>query len=115
MGKAGWNYSQKFCSCRRCRSKLRNAGSYQKRQLDTYHLILAPTHACNLRCKHCYLPDHKNELLPREIALRILDEWSDIVLDERKPFQGIFHVKGGEPFVVPYFEDLMHRLIEVQS
>src|SRR5688572_11848747 len=79
-------------------------GLTSKRQLDTYHLILAPTHACNLRCKHCYLPDHKNELLPREIALRILDEWSDIVLDERKPFQGIFHVKGGEPFVVPYFE-----------
>jgi MoaA/NifB/PqqE/SkfB family radical SAM enzyme len=90
-------------------------GFASNRQLDTYHLILAPTHACNLRCKHCYLPDHANQLLPKKIALRILDEWSEIVLDERKPFQGIFHVKGGEPFVVPYLEDVMHRLIEVQS
>jgi MoaA/NifB/PqqE/SkfB family radical SAM enzyme len=90
-------------------------GSAATRALDVYHLILAPTHACNLRCKHCYLPDHDADLLSKEIALRLVDEWSDIVLEERGVFQGVFHVKGGEPFVVPYIADIMARLAELAS
>ncbi len=90
-------------------------GLTSEKALDIYHLIFAPTHACNLRCKHCYLPDHDVEALPKEIAMRLVDEWSEIVLEERGPFRGIFHVKGGEPFVVPYLGDIMDRLVELQS
>ena len=90
-------------------------GRASDRALDIYHLIFAPTHACNLRCKHCYLPDHDAELLPKEVALRLVDEWSEMVLEERGPWQGIFHVKGGEPFVVSYLGDIMERLISLQS
>jgi MoaA/NifB/PqqE/SkfB family radical SAM enzyme len=90
-------------------------GSTADRALDTYHLILAPTHACNLRCKHCYLPDHAAQLLPEEVALRLVDEWGDITLEERGAFRGIFHVKGGEPFVVPYLGKIMDRLVALQS
>lgn len=90
-------------------------GSATERALDIYHLIFAPTHACNLRCKHCYLPDHKAEALPKQIAMRLVDEWSEITLEERGPFRGIFHVKGGEPFVVPYLRDIMNRLVDLQS
>jgi radical SAM protein with 4Fe4S-binding SPASM domain len=90
-------------------------GSAATKALDTYHLILAPTHACNLRCRHCYLPDHHAALLPEQVALRLVDEWSDIVLKERGAFQGIFHVKGGEPFVVPYLGKIMDRLVCLQS
>ncbi len=90
-------------------------GLSSQKSLDTYHLILAPTHACNLRCKHCYLPDHDAKLLPRDVALRLVDEWSEISLKERGAFRGIFHVKGGEPFVVPYLPDIMERLIHHQS
>jgi MoaA/NifB/PqqE/SkfB family radical SAM enzyme len=90
-------------------------GSVRDKALDTYHLILAPTHACNLRCKHCYLPDHAAHLLPEEVALRLVEEWSEISSQERGPFGGIFHVKGGEPFVVPYLGKIMARLVELQS
>src|SRR5215510_12407647 len=90
-------------------------GLATERRLDTYHLILAPTHACNLRCKHCYLPDHGGRLLNEDIAMRLVDEWSDITLEERGAFQGIFHVKGGEPFVVPYLGKIMARLVALQS
>ncbi len=90
-------------------------GSPVTKSLDIYHLIFAPTHACNLRCKHCYLPDHATELIPKNIALRLVDEWSEIVMEERGAFGGIFHIKGGEPFVVPYFWNLIDRLAELQS
>lgn len=90
-------------------------GVAAEKALDIYHLIFAPTHACNLRCKHCYLSDHDVDALPKEIAMRLVDEWSEIVLNERGPFRGIFHVKGGEPFVVPYLGDIMNRLVELQS
>ncbi len=90
-------------------------GIASEKALDIYHLIFAPTHACNLRCKHCYLPDHHALTLPKEIALRLVEEWSEIVLDERGPFRGIFHIKGGEPFLVPYLGEIMDRLVELQS
>jgi MoaA/NifB/PqqE/SkfB family radical SAM enzyme len=90
-------------------------GSVENRALDTYHLILAPTHACNLRCKHCYLPDHAAQLLREEVALRLVEEWSEISVEERGAFGGIFHVKGGEPFIVPYLTKIMTRLVELQS
>jgi MoaA/NifB/PqqE/SkfB family radical SAM enzyme len=86
-------------------------GSENRRALDKYHLILAPTHACNLRCRHCYLPDHLTDLLPCEVALRMVDEWADLVRQERGPYGGLFHVKGGEPFVVPYIAEIFNRVI----
>ncbi len=87
-------------------------GSALERALDVYHLILAPTYACNLRCSHCYLPDHSVELLPRDVALRLVDEWAEITRTERGAYRGIFHVKGGEPFVVPYLSSIVERVIE---
>jgi MoaA/NifB/PqqE/SkfB family radical SAM enzyme len=81
------------------------------RALDKYHLIFAPTHACNLRCSHCYLHDHESDLLPQQVALRLVDEWAELVSNERGPFGGIFHVKGGEPFVVPYIGNLFDRVV----
>lgn len=90
-------------------------GNERSRALDKYHLILAPTHACNLRCGHCYLHDHDADTLPKDIALRIVDEWAALVTTERGRFQGIFHIKGGEPFVVPYIHELFNRVVESSS
>jgi MoaA/NifB/PqqE/SkfB family radical SAM enzyme len=90
-------------------------GPASEKALDLYHLIFAPTHACNLRCTHCYLPDHTPQMLPATVATRLVDQWSDIVLAERGPFGGIFHVKGGEPFIVPYLSKIADRLIELKS
>src|SRR5574337_1246778 len=89
-------------------------GNETEKALDIYHLIFAPSHACNLRCRHCYLPDHDQNLLSKDIALGLIDEWSKIVLHERGRYHGIFHIKGGEPLMVPYLPDLLDRLIELQ-
>ena len=90
-------------------------GNSSDRALDTYHLILAPTFACNIRCRHCYLPDHAAQGLPADRVLHLVDEWSDIILAERGPFGGIFHLKGGEPLILPYFTDVLDRLAESRS
>jgi radical SAM protein with 4Fe4S-binding SPASM domain len=85
-------------------------GNARSKELDIYHLIFAPTFACNLRCTHCYLPHHKNSTLPEAAALRLLDEWTDIVLSERQRFGGIFHLKGGEPLLIKYVPKLMDAI-----
>ena len=107
--------SYEILKCERAKAPYIMQGNPKDKTLDLYHLILAPTHACNLRCKHCYLPDHTKEFLPKDVALRIVDEWSEIVLEERGQYGGIFHVKGGEPFMVPYLGDVLDRLSELQS
>lgn len=83
--------------------------------LDTYHLILAPTFACNIRCRHCYLPDHAARGLSAERVFELVDEWSEIVAGERGSFGGIFHLKGGEPLILPYYDEVLDRLAERQS
>lgn len=90
-------------------------GEASKKGLDIYHLILAPTYACNMQCKHCYLSDQAEQLLPKEEALRLVDEFSQMVLNERGQYGGIFHVKGGEPFVVPYLWDIADKLAELKT
>lgn len=90
-------------------------GFKSARALDVYHLILAATNACNLRCKHCYLPDHSAQLLPKSLALRLVDEWSALVMRERGQYKGIFHLKGGEPLVTPYLFDLVDRIAELRT
>jgi MoaA/NifB/PqqE/SkfB family radical SAM enzyme len=84
-------------------------GSSAKRELDTYHLILAPSFACNLRCAHCYLPDHNANGLLKGDVLRLMDEWSEIVVTDRSAMGGIFHLKGGEPLALPYLNDVLDR------
>ncbi len=74
-------------------------GPAAQRAVTTYHLILAPTHACNLRCEHCYLPDHAPQTLNQSVVLRLLQEWNEIIGEETPGRRGIFHVKGGEPLV----------------
>lgn len=90
-------------------------GDAETRELNIYHLIFAPTYDCNLSCKHCYLPDHAKTTIPKDTALKIINEWSEIVLRERGKYGGIFHVKGGEPFVLPYLSEIIERLKELQS
>jgi len=90
-------------------------GLASRKVLDTYHLILAPSFACNLRCRHCYLPHHKSHLIPKEIALALVEQWSEITLVEKEQYKGIFHIKGGEPFLVPYLENLIQRITDLRT
>ena len=88
-------------------------GDFEKKELQTYHLILAPSYACNVGCPHCYLPNHATETLPKERVLSLIDEWSKIVLSERGRFGGIFHLKGGEPLILPYFDSVIEKMAEL--
>jgi len=90
-------------------------GSYSERALDIYHLILAPSFQCNIRCRHCYLSNHNDQVIPKERVLRLIDEWADIVVRERGEYGGIFHLKGGEPLLLPYLNDVIRRMGEHKS
>ena len=81
--------------------------------LNIYHLIVAPTYQCNLRCKHCYLSEFSQRILPKDILLDLIDQWNDIVTEEKGKYGGIFHLKGGEPFLIPYLDEVLKKLKEV--
>jgi len=85
-------------------------GAASSRALDVYHLIFAPTHACNLRCRHCYLPDHASHVMSLDQVRSLIDQWETIVLRDRGPLGGYFHLKGGEPLVLPYLTDVLDLL-----
>ncbi len=87
-------------------------GDPQRRTLYHYHLIVAPSYACSLRCRHCYLPHHRAELMPLERLLSLVDWWAETVRRERGPRGGIFHLKGGEPFMLPYLWEVADRVAE---
>jgi radical SAM protein with 4Fe4S-binding SPASM domain len=87
-------------------------GSAAERALDIYHLIFAPTHACNLRCRHCYLPDHYGRVMPYEQMVSLIDQWEQVVLRDRGPLGGYFHLKGGEPLILPYLPKVLDYLAE---
>jgi radical SAM protein with 4Fe4S-binding SPASM domain len=90
-------------------------GNGLTKEMDMYHIIVAPTYACNLRCKHCYLPDHKAVTIQYEEMKKLLLDWNEITLNDRGQYGGIFHLKGGEPLIVPYLEKLIKDLIELKS
>ena len=90
-------------------------GAAAEKALDTYHLILAPTHACNLRCRHCYLPDHASYVMPFAQVQSLMEQWSQIVLRDRGPLGGYFHLKGGEPLILPYLCNVLDLLARKKS
>ncbi len=90
-------------------------GNTINKTLSTYHLIFAPNYACNLRCKHCYLPHHSNKGINKQSALNLVNQWNEIVLEEKGRFGGIFHLKGGEPMFVSYYNDIIEKLIDMKS
>lgn len=85
-------------------------GSPTSKELDLYHLVVAPSFACNLRCEHCYLPDHKKTSIPSEVTSSLISDWSDIVTKDRGALGGVFHLKGGEPTYLAGFEDILSQV-----
>src|SRR4030043_738842 len=54
------------------------------------------TDKCNLRCKHCYHEDYREEGLPTSQLVKIAAHLSDAVREWGKI--GSFSITGGEPF-----------------
>lgn len=61
------------------------------------------THACNLRCVHCYQDDYQYSM-PREELFAILDKYTAFV--RQNNFFGQINLTGGEPLLHPDFFDL---------
>lgn len=91
------------------------SGNPETHELALYHLVVAPTFACNLRCKHCYLPDHAAHTMGWETISSLVDDWAEIVQRERGDWGGLFHIKGGEPTIMPYFEQLLGKLHDTRT
>lgn len=85
-------------------------GNAKNAEMDLFHLIIAPSYACNLRCKHCYLPHHNPNFMSYTLVEKIMDDWTEIIRSERGKFGGIFHLKGGEPFIMPYFDSILEKI-----
>ena len=58
------------------------------------------THACNLRCTHCYQDDYQYSM-PREDLFAILDKYTAFV--QQNNYLGQINLTGGEPLLHPDF------------
>lgn len=75
--------------------------------LPLYYLQWHITHACNLRCVHCYQEEYQSHM-PREELFRVLDQ-----LDELLTGQGVrgqINLTGGEPLLHPDFFPLAEEI-----
>lgn len=74
------------------------------RMLDYLTLIVKPTNACNMRCKHCYHEDkgYDSKIMP----LTLVEKLFNLVKDNVENLKIIWH--GGEPLIVGlnYFREL---------
>jgi len=61
------------------------------------------THACNLRCRHCYQAEYQSHM-PRGTLFRALDAFDELL--EGRGVQGQINLTGGEPLLHPDFFDL---------
>ena len=69
-------------------------GDPATKELNLFHLVVAPSFACNLRCRHCYLPDHSQLLMPLRRVRTLVADWAAVVARERGRWGGVFHLKG---------------------
>ena len=58
------------------------------------------THACNLRCAHCYQEEYGSHM-PREEMLRVLGQFDELLAEE--DVQAQINLTGGEPLLHPDF------------
>lgn len=69
-----------------------------KRLVMQWHI----TDRCNLRCKHCYQENYKDESIPPESPAFILKRYRDYLIKCRqlgKSISGRINLTGGEPFI----------------
>ena len=66
--------------------------------LPLYFLQWHITHACNLRCAHCYQTEYRSHM-PREELFRALDQFDELLAGQE--VQGQINLTGGEPLLHP--------------
>lgn len=69
------------------------------------------TNTCNLRCKHCYQNEyHDNDELDITKIRIILDQLSEFKENICKSGSLNLTITGGEPFLFPYFKELIKEI-----
>jgi radical SAM protein with 4Fe4S-binding SPASM domain len=63
---------------------------------------IAPTSACNLRCRHCYVPG-----IDRSSTMMTLEDYKHILDRLDKLGVHVIELSGGEPFLNPYIYDMI--------
>lgn len=78
-------------------------------QEQLFHLQLDITNACNLRCRHCYCPHHKNDgALSFEQWCQVLDRYDDLL--DNLHMKPVVTLCGGEPMVSPFVVPLLKEI-----
>lgn len=75
--------------------------------LPLYYLQWHITHACNLRCAHCYQEEYQSHM-PREELFRALDQFGELLAGQ--DVQGQINLTGGEPLLHPDFFPLAEEI-----
>jgi radical SAM protein with 4Fe4S-binding SPASM domain len=75
--------------------------------LPLYYLQWHITHACNLRCAHCYQREYKSHM-PREKLFQALDQFGELIAGQE--VQGQINLTGGEPLLHPDFFPLAEEI-----
>lgn len=65
------------------------------------------THACNLRCAHCYQAEYQSHM-PKEGLYEILDKFTAFIIE--KNVVGQINLTGGEPLLHPEFLPLAKEI-----
>lgn len=65
------------------------------------------TKKCNLRCKHCYVPDYSNHAKRVNVSQMTFDDVRDLIsqIDEMGVME--LQLTGGEPFILPHILDII--------
>lgn len=66
------------------------------------------TNTCNLKCVHCYQPDHRGGELPFSSWQNILGQYSNLA--EKLALKPCFSLSGGEPTISPLFEPMLKEI-----
>jgi radical SAM protein with 4Fe4S-binding SPASM domain len=94
-----------------------NSGTSAKVQTGSHktrHIVLQwhITERCNWRCAHCYQDDYRDQELPFQGLIEVVEQFKallDLFSQETTPIRvsASIHVSGGEPFIRKDFLDLL--------
>lgn len=80
-------------------------GNSESGVLEIPHLIVGQSYKCNYECVGCNATGGNSESISSDKMLRLVDNWADYVRANNDG-KGIFHLKGGEPFMFEGFDKL---------
>ena len=72
---------------------------------DSINLILMPSNACNLRCRHCYNSETRH--INKKMSISTIDKILKIFADKYRQIRIIWH--GGEPLLmgIDFYEEVL--------